>query len=397
MKDKIQKLIAEIIGDGFTVEITPVASGNVSSDFGAGVTTYLSVYTDSDGFQAIYVNGKLEVHDDSTCGPDVVTANDVALIADGRLVRMRSAVLGKSLDEWPENESELKDMIDGYQSGFDAGATVGAPHQDGLALRSQWNNEQGCFEVFFIENENAWVPKPFEWVVLPDGKVRRCIDHEFINGGKYYCFEGTNTSWDSARLKPWKPRCGDWVKINKPPSGEDIAVARWYWTAGLEHLDGETHQVTRISSGVNEGYQVQEIDGSGMWLSLGWLEPAEASADHIPDANEMVNSSEASNSSTSKPGYFDDVEGVWVDEPNPFDGRKIEPVKEPEYREPTYADLANGPIEVEVCDDKTYETNWKKRMLYAVLPKCCAFPFFVANTSDQLYTNSYRHARIKVC
>ena len=32
---------------------------------------------------------------------------------------------------------------------------------------------------------------------------------------------------------------------------------------------------------------------------------------------------ETPNSSTAKPGYFDDVDGVWVDEPSPFEGRMV--------------------------------------------------------------------------
>ena len=67
-----------------------------------------------------------------------------------------------------------------------------------------------------------------------------------------------------------------------------------------------------------------------------------------------------------------------------------------QYREPTYADLANGPIEVEVCGDNTLETNWGKRMLYAVLPCKCMFPFVVGSPGLEQFTQSWKHARIKV-
>ena len=43
--------------------------------------------------------------------------------------------------------------------------------------------------------------------------------------------------------------------------------------------------------------------------------------------------------------------------------RKIEQPKEPEYRVPTQADLSNGPIEVEVCDNP--DSWWEKKILYA--------------------------------
>lgn len=118
--------------------------------------------------------------------------------------------------------------------------------------------------------------------------------------------------------------------------------------------------------------------------------------DPVFDAEDTGDPSETSNSSTVKPGYFDDIDGVWVDEPNPFEGRKIEPAKKPEYREPTAADLADGPIEVEVSDDKTDETNWEKRMLYAVLPVKCMFHFVVGSPGVDEFTQNWKYARIKV-
>ena len=312
MKDKIQKLIAEIIGDGFTVDIKPVAVkpvsgsvysvasvygagvidessvlkplsvGNVSSDLGAGVTTYLSVYTDGEGDQAIYVNGKLESHDTTIYGPDVVR------VADGRLVRMRSDFLDESLDDWPENESKLKELIDGHQAGINAGAAIGAPDRDGLVLRSEWNAKEGCFEDSRVEpkKESDWQPTPNEWVRLPNGTVLQYKSCEIHGTKKYYRFEGINSRFELGTLKPWTPKCGDWVKIRKSPASERIV--RWFWRSELDCLDGETHQITRISEGVDAGYQVREIDGSGLWLALSWLTPAEPPTDYIADANKKV-------------------------------------------------------------------------------------------------------------
>lgn len=87
----------------------------------------------------------------------------------------------------------------------------------------------------------------------------------------------------------WKPKCGDWVKISKPPAGE--RTARWFWTLALNHLDGETRQVTRISEGIDAGYQVREIDGSSLWLSLSWLESAGSPKEETANPSETPNSS----------------------------------------------------------------------------------------------------------
>ena len=79
--------------------------------------------------------------------------------------------------------------------------------------------------------------------------------------------------------------------------------------------------------------------------------------------------------------------------------RKIEqPAKalEPQYREPTQADLANGPIDVEVCDDTNCDTNWEERQLYAILPSKCMFPYIVCSPGLEQFTQSWKHARIKV-
>ena len=288
MKDKIQKLIAEIIGDGFTVEIKPVAvkplsgrvysvasvygagvidessvlkpvaGGNVSSDFGAGVTTYLSVYTDGEGDQAIYVNGKLESHNATIYGHDVVKA------ADGRLVRMRSAVLDESVDVWPEYESELKEMIDGYQAGIDAGAAIGAPDRDGLVLRSEWNAEEGCFEDSIVEpeKESDWQPKIDGWVRLPEGKVAKVKCVKIINGSVLYGFHGTNIMYTLGALKPWTPSVGDSVKV----------IREYSMNRGL------IGTVKRDDGKYSASYLVVTKSGMG-WFTAKCLEPAEPAID----------------------------------------------------------------------------------------------------------------------
>lgn len=79
--------------------------------------------------------------------------------------------------------------------------------------------------------------------------------------------------------------------------------------------------------------------------------------------------------------------------------RKIEQpaeAREPQYREPTQADLANGPIDVEVCDDTNCDLNWEKRQLYAILPSKCTFPYIVGCPGVEELTQSWKHSRIKV-
>lgn len=297
MKDKIQKLIAEIIGDGFTVDIKPVAVkpvsgsvysvssvygagvidessvlkplsvGNVSSDFGAGVTTYLSVYTDDDAQQAIYVNGKLELHEVG------IYATELAKVADGRLVRMRSAVVDESVGKWPENESELIDMIGGHQSGVDAEAAIGAPDRDGLVLRSEWNAKAGCFEDSRVEpkKEPDWQPKPYEWVRLPDGTVRQYNSYEIHGTKKYYRFEGINSRFELGTLKPWTPKVGEFVKVIREYSMNRGRM-------GLVKRDDGKH---------GSPYYVETESGMG-WFTAECLEPAGPPADHIADATKMV-------------------------------------------------------------------------------------------------------------
>lgn len=67
-----------------------------------------------------------------------------------------------------------------------------------------------------------------------------------------------------------------------------------------------------------------------------------------------------------------------------------------QYREPTHADLANGPIEVEVCDDGDPDGLWPTRKLYAVLPKQFEYPFIVATGHNDSCITQYKHARIKI-
>lgn len=402
MKDKIQKLIAEIIGDGFTVEVKPLSGGNVSSDFGAGVTTYLSVYTDGEGDQAIYVNGKLESHNTTIYGHDVVK------VADGRLVRMRSAVLDESVGKWPENESELKDMIDGHQDGIDAGSAIGAPDRDGLVLRSEWNAKEGCFEDSIVEPEKEpdWEPKVDGWVRLPEGKVAKVKCVKIINGSVLYGFHGTNIKYSLGALKPWVPKVGDKVVIN--------------------HLGKIVHgKKCVITEAANGKYVVQHLDVISKNLKAEHLEPVvESPADHIADGTKTANPSETPNSSTWIPRVGDKVRvvktgrlatgkecvvikaesGEYTVQHLDLESRNleakdlelIEATNDTQYREPTYADLANGPIEVEVCYDNTLETSWGKRMLYAVLPAHVVLRFVCEDPDLPESIYRWKHARVKV-
>jgi hypothetical protein len=472
MKDKIQKLIAEIIGDGFTVEVKPVAvkpvsgsvysvasvygagvidessvlkplsGGNVSSDFGAGVTTYLSVYTDGEGDEAIYVNGKLELHEVG------IYATELAKVADGRLVRMSSAVLDDSfaVGKWPEYESELKEMIDGYQAGIDAGAAIGAPDRDGLVLRSEWNAKEGCFEDSRVEPEkySEWEPKIDGWVRLPEGKVAKVKCVKIVNGTVLYGFHGTNIMYTLGALKPWTPSVGDKVVVNKLGRIADgkvgVIVECVKGDAGeyavrldrenltsfnlraeqlelIEPAEDPTDHNADATKTANPSVTPNSSSSEPLAIPEGWreLEPDEVPKtgddvdidgqwiDLLSDCNvesryysrriirkiEPANPSETPNSSTAKPGYFDDVEGVWVDEREPFDGRKVEPVKEPQYREPTNDDIGKR---VEVRDSEKAE--WNDLIFVVILPPG---DFRFCAEDDHGNRCGWRFARIKAC
>lgn len=476
MKDKIQKLIAEIIGDGFTVEVKPVAVkpvsgsvfsvasnygdgvidessvlkplsiGNVSSDFGAGVTTYLSVYTDDDAQQAIYVNGKLELSEDTIYGPDVVR------VADGRLVRMRSAVLSESVDVWPENESELKEMIDGYQAGIDAGAAIGAPDRDGLVLRSEWNAEEGCFEDSRVEPEKEpdWEPTPNEWVRLPNGTVRQHNGYEIHGTKKYYRFEGFNSRFELGTLKPWEPKVGDKVRVVKPrklaTGKECVVIKAESGEYTVQHFDLESRNLEAkdlepvvesptdriayankmVPGDLLVDTTVKFNDGSRtVPRSSGWTLDVDPDAyigvittqvaSTMPNGWMVLHTDAKTEPRVVGDRFFRVTKGHWeeltrdnIDQANAQSWaaiRKIPSVvlesqellgSKVEYREPTYADLANGPIEVEVCYDNMLETSWGKRMLYAVLPDNVILRFVCEDLHLPGSIYRWKHARVKV-
>lgn len=458
--------------------------------------TKLSVYTDGDGLQAIYVNGELHYCDDSIYGTDVVTA------ADGRLVRMRSKLFDASLDEWPESESELKKMIKGFQAGIDAGAAIGAPHGDCLVLRSEWNAKEGCFEDSIVEpeKESHWEPKVDGWVRLPEGKVAKVKCVKIVNSAVLYEFHGTNIMYTLGALKPWTPKIGEFVKVIREHSmnrGRMGLVKRddgkngspyyvetesgmgWFTADCLEPaaptdhiadankkvqgdlLVGSTMKfndgsrtVPRVSMGwkcyvepdayigmltrsmtssIPNGWMSLHSDAkieprvvcdrffrvsAGRWEELGEHNIDQANAQswaairQIPST--VVESQELLRSKANEPevhGHPGHVEGAWVEEASKepettarydSDGRDVTELAglwtegDTQYREPTYADLANGPIEVEVCYDNTLETSWGKRMLYAVLPENVILRFVCEDPDVPESIYRWKHARVKV-
>lgn len=151
---------------------------------------------------------------------------------------------------------------------------------------------------------------------------------------------------EEPRPEPWTPVIGDWVKIRKPADPSESPG----W--GDDELDGNTCWITEVAK--DECGCDVKVHGSNFWLSSKWLTPCDPPY-QVPEAEKTT----------------------W-------------------YREPTQADLVNGPIEVEVCDDGTQETNWEKRMLYAVLPTKFMFPYVVGSPGLDEFTQTWRFARIKV-
>ena len=78
------------------------------------------------------------------------------------------------------------------------------------------------------------------------------------------------------------------------------------------------------------------------------------------------------------------------DWPDTFDPSWRELKPETEYREPTQADLANGPIECEVMDEDNF---WVKRQLFAVA--CKTEKPFIARDKGQRVFYAWKHCRIK--
>lgn len=132
------------------------------------------------------------------------------------------------------------------------------------------------------------------------------------------------------------------------------------------------------------------------WVELAELAVEYANRDDWPACRKIEDPVEEP--APESQGYFDDVEGVWIEEADPYAGRKIEQAKapEPQYREPTQADLANGPVDVEVCDATDCDTNWEKRQLYAILPQQIIFCYICQSPFMKGSVEFWKHARIKV-
>ena len=451
MKDKIQKLIAEIIGDGFTVEIKPVAVKpvlgsvlSVASNYGAGVIDESSV--------------------------------------------LKPLSIG--------NVSSVED----------------APHGDCLVLRSEWNAKEGCFEDSIVEpeKESHWEPKVDGWVRLPEGKVAKVKCVKIINGAVLYGFHGTNIMYTLGALKPWTPKVGDSVKVireysmnrgligtvkrddgknGSPYLVETKSGMGWFTAKCLEpaepvadHIadankkvpgdllvdstmkfndgsraipcvpmgwkryvepDAYIGMLTRsMTSSIPNGWMVLHPDSkieprvvgdqffrvsAGRWEELTEHNIDQANAQHwaairkipstVVESQELLGSKVENLESPRNQGHFDDVEGVWIEEADPYAGRKIEqPAKEPEtiarydsdgrdvtelaglwtdgdtqYREPTAADVGKT-IEVrnEFC------TLWEERQLVSLYNEEIDNRFVCRNKYDSRRLKLWSHARVKV-
>ena len=407
MLDQIRALIVEAIGDGVTVQVKP------------SKVRKMVVLTDADDDSAVYLDGVL-----CRVVATNILADVMAEVANGLAVVIVHRRLDYSVTLWGD---KLREVIK-------VSIMPGESHHNGLALKSECNNKDGCFEDSFVELEKEWVPKPNEWVRLQDGTVRQHIGYEIHGTRKYYRFDGMTTRFELGTLEPWTPKVGDWVKVNKAAEASGI---RWL-SPCMDCFDGA---VVRISSFMfQEPLQFRADGVDGFVFSVDWVEPA------VPPKEAPANPSATSNSSKGdplncigevcdsaepidvkgcctlaifdgwrelepdeipKPGDLRECDGAWkvrtsvsnheYESHQSFHIRKIETAKEPEYREPTYADLANGPIEVEVNDDERDESAWVKRMLYAVLPANVRIRFVCEFPVEKGSIHRWKHARIKVC
>lgn len=213
----------------------------------------------------------------------------------------------------------------------------------------------------------------------------------------------------------WRPQIGDWVKVTKPVSSDGECV---WLSPEMDKFNGATIRVCSLAD-----FDCVFADGSdGYAFHFDWLELSAApQSDHIAHANKMVPPAgyrlldKSAKVEPRKAGdlFWSLTLGDWKalsaeseqDANRGYwpacrkEGRKVEQsakAPEPQYREPTQADLANGPIDVEVCDDTNCDTNWEKRQLYAILPIKCMFPYIVGAPGLEDFTQSWKHARIKV-
>ena len=276
--------------------------------------------------------------------------------------------------------------------------------------------------------EEKWSPRIGDWV-----RIKKCIRGCWVSGMDYLdgqirqieelTPDDQGIVVDSYRLcedcidpYPWEPREGEKVQV--------INVDRVYEVEGFD-------RITKMVFCVGRSHGIE------LRLLKPYIEPP---ADHIADANKMVPPAgyrlldKSAKVEPRKAGdlFWSLTLGDWkaLSDQSEQDAnrddwpacRKIEqPAEEAEtiarydsegrdvtelaglwtegdtqYREPTQADLASGPIEVEVCDDTNCDTNWEKRQLYAILPSKCMFRYIVGAPGLEELTQSWKHARIKV-
>jgi hypothetical protein len=162
--------------------------------------------------------------------------------------------------------------------------------------------ESGNCPVIPDSSSRKPLPIPAGWRELEPDEVPKANDmHEWMGVWYYRNDDATHEyKWHSSR------------NIRKIEPGEPgpIAIPEGW----RELKPDEFPKVTDLYE--NEGAWRNRIDDSSFLY-------ARYEVRHIRKI-EPANPSETQNSSAARPGYFDDVDGVWVDEPNPFEGRKIE-------------------------------------------------------------------------
>ena len=121
---------------------------------------------------------------------------------------------------------------------------------------------------------------------------------------------------------------------------EDLRKASKYLEWAIEAAESNCPETPDSSSGkaipIPEGWRELEPDeipkptDMHEWMGGWFFRHTDATHEYKWHCSRHIRKIEPANPSdslTGKQGYFDDADGVWVDETNPFDGRKIETPK----------------------------------------------------------------------
>lgn len=290
-----------------------------------------------------------------------------------------------------------------------------------------WSAEPDAF-IGFPHHQRQ--PVPNGWKVLhPSSKEeRREVGDRFFRVSKSHWEELTEANIAQANFQSW-------AAIRKIPSEvvDSSELLGSSLTANcLEVPEGWRELEPNEVPSENDMYEHEQI----------WMKRfAKADEKYIHFGRRHIrkiepNTSETPNSSIPDPGegyrllskdppeplqhgdeYWSDIRGKWHESPSAAWGSKIQSgndiyrrkielantsetpkssTPEPQYREPTHADLAYGPIEVEVCEGEIGDDYWKPRTLLAILPANIWHRYVTSHPGRNEFSQSWKHARIKI-